>query len=102
MIFEINNVDVRRGSEAAFEAAFAQCLPLLLRVAGCRGAELLRSIERPDRYIVQVTWESLTDHVEGYPSTPEAAEVRGLLRPLIAHAEPMHFEAVPRCDVTLL
>ena len=100
MILEINTVDVHPGSEIAFEAAFARCLPLLLRVAGCRGAELLRSIERPDRYIVQVTWESLADHIEGYPSTPEAAEVRGLLRPLIAHAEPMHFEVVPRRGVT--
>lgn len=92
MILEINTIDVRSGDEAAFETAFAQCVPLLLRVKGCRAAGLLRCIEQPGRYQVQVEWERLTDHVDHYPSTPEAAEVRALLRPLIARAEPAHFE----------
>lgn len=92
MVLEINSIDVRPGDEAAFEAAFACCVPLLLRVQGCRSATLLRCIEVPGHYQVQVEWAQLSDHVDHYPSTSEAAEVRGLLRPLIARAAPTHFQ----------
>jgi heme-degrading monooxygenase HmoA len=53
---------------------------------------LLRCIERPDRYLVHVEWRKLSDHVDHYPSTPEAAEVRARLLPLIARASRAHFE----------
>lgn len=94
MVLEINSIDVRAGDEAAFEAAFTLCVPLLLRVQGCRAAALLRCIEVPGRYQVQVEWAQLSDHVDHYPSTPEAAEVRNLLRPMIAQAAPAHFQIV--------
>lgn len=94
MVLEINNIDVRAGEEAAFAAAFARCVPILLRVQGCRAATLLRCIEEPGRYLVQVEWKHLSDHVDRYPSTPEAAEVRALLLPLIAQAAPAHFKIV--------
>jgi|SRR5690606_16964782 len=100
MVLEINSVDIHPGREAAFEQAFAQCIPLLLRVEGCRTATLLRCVEHPGRYIVQVEWNRLSDHVDGYPATAEAAEIRSLLRPLIARAEPMHFEAAGDRGIT--
>ena len=92
MILEINSVEIHPGRERAFEEAFARCAPLLLRVEGCLSATLLRCIERPGRYSVQVEWNRLFDHVDRYPATSEAAEIRALLQPLIARAEPMHFE----------
>jgi hypothetical protein len=44
---------------------------------------------------VRIGWERLEDHVESYPQTAEAGEIRALLAPLIAHADRGHFEAVP-------
>ena len=95
MIFEVNEIRVAPGDGPAFEAAFAKAKALLLRVAGCRLVELLRSLEQPGRYQVRVGWERLADHVDLYPGTAEAAQVRALLSPLIAGAERGHFEEVP-------
>lgn len=92
MVLEINMVDVHPGREGAFEAAFAEAAPLLRRVRGCVGIELSRCVERPGRYQVRVEWETLADHRDHYPTTAEAGQVRALLLPLIAAAEPAHFE----------
>ena len=94
MVWEINGLDIHPGREAEFETAFARAVPLLLRVRGCRAAELLRCVETPGRYQVRVEWAALADHREHYPATAEAAEIRALLLPMIAKAEPAHFERV--------
>lgn len=95
MIYECNEIRVAPGAGAAFEAAFAKAKPLLLRVPGCRSVALLRRTGEPDRYQVRVGWARLEDHVEVYPATAEAAEIRAMLAPLIAEADRGHYEAVP-------
>lgn len=95
MVYESNLIKVAPGGSPAFETAFAAAKPLLLRVPGCRSVELLRQVEETDRYQVRVGWDRLEDHVETYPQTAEAAEIRALLAPLIAHADRGHYEAVP-------
>ena len=95
MIFEINEVRVADGNAPAFEAAFAAARPLLLEVAGCQSVALLRRLGDPGRYLVQIGWERLEDHVEAYPATRQAAAVRALLGPLIVALERGHFAPVP-------
>lgn len=95
MVYESNLIKVAPGGGPAFETAFAKAKPLLLRVPGCRSVELLRQVEDAYRYQVRVGWDRLEDHVETYPQTGEAAEIRALLAPLIAHADRGHYEAVP-------
>lgn len=94
MIWEINTVDTHPGKEAQFEAAFSSALPLLLRIRGCRSAELLRCVEISGRYQVRVEWETLADHRDHYPTTAEASDIRALLLPLIAKGAPAHFERI--------
>lgn len=90
MIFEVNDIEVARGAGARLEAAFADVRRLLLQVPGCRSAELLRDLETPGRYQVRVAWEKLADHVETYPATSQAVEIRALLAPLVARIERRH------------
>ena len=94
MIFEINAVAVRSDGAAQFEAAFARVALLLAEVSGCRSARLLRCLERPGHYQVQVEWERLEDHEVIYPATQQSVEIRKLLQPLIGSAERGHFEPV--------
>lgn len=95
MVLEINEVTVAPGQGTAFETAFARARRLLLGVSGCLSVELLRRRGEPGRYQVQVAWEQLEDHVEHYPRTDEAAQVRALLGPLIASMERGHYEVAP-------
>jgi heme-degrading monooxygenase HmoA len=95
MIIESNDIRVAPDEGPRFEAAFALAKKLLLRVPGCCSAELLRRLGEPDRYQVRVGWARLEDHVDLYPATAEATQIRALLAPLIAHADRGHYEAVP-------
>lgn len=95
MVLEINEVTVVSGQGAAFETAFAQARRLLLEMPGCLSAELLRRRGEPGHYQVRVAWEQLEDHVEHYPRTAEATQVRALLGPLIATMERGHYEVAP-------
>ena len=62
MVLEIAQIDVKPGTEAAFEAAVRQAAPLLCRTRGYVRAELLRSLEIPTRYRLLVQWETVENH----------------------------------------
>jgi heme-degrading monooxygenase HmoA len=94
MVYEVNLVETAPADAAAFELAFARAAKLLGRVRGCVSVELFRCVERPHAYQVRVGWRRIEDHVEHYPASEEAAEIRALLGPLIAGATPGHFESV--------
>jgi heme-degrading monooxygenase HmoA len=94
MVFEINKVTVARDQAARFETAFAYAALLLRRIAGCRSVALMRCVERPGHYQVRVGWGRIEDHVDHYPTTSEAAEIRALLRPLIETSDAAHFHKV--------
>ncbi|MGL4542560.1 MAG: antibiotic biosynthesis monooxygenase family protein, partial [Polymorphobacter sp.] len=52
MIVEVAVLDVREGSEAAFEAAFVQARPLIAATPGFIDLALWRCIETPGRYLL--------------------------------------------------
>lgn len=91
MIWEINQFETDPALAREFEGAFAEARPLLLDVPGCCEARLLRSVERPGVYLVQVGWTKLADHTEGYPANPLSAQVRALIGPYVRRIEPGHF-----------
>jgi heme-degrading monooxygenase HmoA len=62
MIFEMAQIEIKPGMESAFENGVAQAVPLFQRAPGCRGVQLLKSIEQPSRYTLMVTWESVDAH----------------------------------------
>ena len=94
MIFEINSVRVAPERAAEFEAAFAQARELLLEVPGCRSARLLKCLEQPERYQVQIGWERIEDHRNHYPQTGQAPRVRAMIMPLIESADMAHYEVL--------
>jgi quinol monooxygenase YgiN len=62
MIWEIAQIEVKPGAEAAFEAAVAKAVPLFKNARGCKGMQLHRSVEQPSRYRLVVDWQSIEDH----------------------------------------
>jgi heme-degrading monooxygenase HmoA len=79
MITEIAQIEVKPGMESEFEAAVKKATPIFKRSKGCRGMELRRSIEKPSRYRLLVTWETVEDHTVGFRNSPEFQEWRGLV-----------------------
>ncbi|GAA0678122.1 antibiotic biosynthesis monooxygenase [Kitasatospora atroaurantiaca] len=81
MILESALLDVLPGREDAFLGAFAQAKPLIAVQKGFRSLALRRCLDegRGARFLLQVEWETLEDHTEGFRGSPEYQEWRALL-----------------------
>jgi heme-degrading monooxygenase HmoA len=81
MFFEIAEIEVKPGDEAAFEAAVGKAAPLFQRSKGCRGLELQRTVEKPSKYRLVVKWETVEDHMVHFRNAEEFQEWRKLVSP---------------------
>lgn len=79
MILEIAQIDIKPGSEAAFEAAVKKAVPLFKRAKGCRAMTLARSEEKPSRYRLFVQWETLENHTVDFRGSADFQEWRRLV-----------------------
>jgi heme-degrading monooxygenase HmoA len=86
-------LDVKAGQEAAFEAAFAEALPLIASSPGFVALRLARGHEVPGRYLLLVEWATLEAHTEGFRGSPAYSRWRELLHhfydpfPTVEHFE---------------
>ncbi|BFV59354.1 antibiotic biosynthesis monooxygenase [Kitasatospora sp. CMC57] len=81
MILESALLDVRPGLEQEFLAAFTEARPLIAVQRGFRSLELRRCLDqgRSSRFLLQVEWETLADHTEGFRRSAEYERWRELL-----------------------
>jgi len=79
MILEIAQIDIKPGSEAAFETAVRQAVPLFKRAKGCSAMTLARSAEMPSRYRLFVQWETLENHMVDFRESADFKEWRSLV-----------------------
>lgn len=98
MVMEVNIVEIDPAQATAFETAFADAARLLRQAQGCKQVRLLRCLEHPGRYQVQLRWATLADHVDRYREGPIAPQVRAIVAPFLRKADPMHFEVVALPD----
>lgn len=92
MVLEVTEITTKAEDTGRFVAAFDAARRFLLEVPGCEEVALLRCLEEPERFQVQVRWRHLSDHTEVYTQSPQALQVRGLLMPLIQSRRMLHFE----------
>lgn len=95
MILEIADFRIVDGRQAEFEEAIQKAIATVIsRASGFKGATVRRSIESPQRYVLQVQWETLEDHTKGFRESPLFGEWRGIIGPFFAAPpEVEHFQA---------
>jgi len=96
VILEIADFRIPPGQNAAFEAAIQRGLDTVASQAkGFKGAKVNRGIENPERYVLQIFWDTLEDHTVGFRQGPLFPQWRALVGPFFA-APPVveHFELV--------
>jgi heme-degrading monooxygenase HmoA len=86
MIFEMAEIEVKPGEEAAFEAGVAKAVFLFKRAKGCHGVQLQRLIEKPSKYRLVVKWETVEDHTVHFRGSEDFQEWRRLVGPSFASA----------------
>ena len=85
MIIEIAQFDVKPGMENAFEAGVRAALPIFKRAKGCGGLQMLRSIEKPNRYRLLLKWDTVENHTIDFRGSSDYQD----FRTLVAHCYPV-------------
>jgi len=98
MILELADIRIHEGQNAAFEEAIARGLNTVISQAkGFSGFKVNRSIESPQRYILQIFWETLEDHTIGLRQSERFTQWRAIVGPFFAGPPTVeHFELVTR------
>jgi quinol monooxygenase YgiN len=98
MVLEIADIRIHPGQQAAFEEAIQRGLDTVAAQAkGMRGYRVHQGIESPDRYVLQIEWETLEDHTVGFRQGPLFAQWRAIVGPFFAGPPTVeHFAQVAR------
>ncbi len=81
MVLERVIFTAKEGSEADFQAAFANARRYLEESVGCQSVELLQGVERPETFLLLVEWDLIESHMEGFVKSPSFAAFAELLGP---------------------
>ena len=93
MILEVATLDVRPGQEAEFETAFTEASAIISSMHGYLSHELQRCMEKRNRYVLLVNWETLEHHNIGFRQSAEYQRWKALLHhfydpfPTVEHYE---------------
>ncbi len=79
MILEVAILDVKPGREKEFEAAFSEAQKIISSMDGYISHQLQKCIEKDNRYILLVNWQTLEDHTIGFRGSEQYQEWRRLL-----------------------
>jgi heme-degrading monooxygenase HmoA len=85
MILEIADIHIAPGQQAAFEEAIQRALTTVLpKAKGAHRYKVNRCIESPERYVLQIFWDTVEDHTVGFRQSPLFAEWRSHIGPFFA------------------
>ena len=97
MILEVVILDVSSGREQEIETAFREASRIIASMAGYSSHQLQRCLEKQNRYLLLVRWETLEAHTIGFRGSNEYQEWKKQLHhfydpfPIVEHYE-MIFE----------
>lgn len=91
MVLEVAMLSVIKGLSSDFEKAFAQAELIIARQDGYISHELKKCVEKNDKYLLEVRWESLEDHTIGFRGSEDYQRWKQLLHhfyapfPIVEH-----------------
>lgn len=96
MILELADIRIHPGHNAAFDEAIARGLnDVISRANGFMGFKVNKGIESPERYILQIFWNTLEDHTVGFRQSDAFAQWRAIVGPFFASPPVVeHFDLV--------
>ena len=100
MILELADIRIHPGQQAEFDAAIERGLRTVIsRAEGMRGFKVNKGIESPERYILQIFWDTLEAHTVAFRGGPLFAEWRAIVGPYFAQPPVVeHFTLIAKSD----
>ena len=85
MILEIAEITIRPGEQTAFDAAIARGIETVIsRATGFRRANVHKGIDSPERYVLQIEWDTLENHTVDFRGSPAFVQWRAIVGPFFA------------------
>ena len=79
MVLEVAILDVKPNKTVDFENTFAKAQLIISSIDGYISHQLQKCVEKPNRYILLVNWETIEDHTVGFRKSEEYQKWRKLL-----------------------
>ncbi len=98
MILEIADIRIHPGQQDAFDEAIQRGLNTVISQArGFRGFKVNKGIESPERYVLEIFWDTLEDHTVAFRQSDLFTQWRAIVGPFFA-GPPLveHFELLAR------
>ncbi|MCX4029054.1 antibiotic biosynthesis monooxygenase [Endozoicomonas sp. SM1973] len=70
---------VKLSQEGDFEQAFSKAQTIIVNIPGYISHQLQKCIEKPNRYILLVNWQTIEDHTVGFRQSDQYQEWKRLL-----------------------
>lgn len=98
MILEIAEIRIAPGQQAAFDEAITRALETVaVQAKGMRGYKVNKGIESPERYVLQIFWDTLENHTVDFRQGPLFAQWRAIIGPFFASPPVVeHFDLVTK------
>ena len=98
MILELVDIRIHAGQQTAFDEAIARGVTTVIAQAkGFRGYKINQGIENPERYILEIFWETLENHTVDFRQSPAFTEWRAIVGPYFAVPPTVeHFKLLSR------
>ena len=84
MILELADIRIQPGQQAAFDEAIARGVAVISKARGYIGHSVHKGIESPERYVLQIRWETLENHTVDFRGSEAFASWRAIVGPFFA------------------
>ena len=85
MILELVDIRIQPGKQTEFDAAVQRGLEqVIANATGYKGHVINKCIETPERYVVQIYWETLENHTVDFRESPAFQDWRAIVGPFFA------------------
>ena len=100
MILELADIRIQPGQQAAFDAAIQRgIVEVISKAKGFQGFKVNKGIESPERYILQIFWDTLENHTIDFRESPAFADWRAIVGPFFAGPPTVeHFHLLAKSD----
>jgi heme-degrading monooxygenase HmoA len=100
MILELADIRIHPGQNAAFDEAIARGLrDVISQAKGFKGHTVNKGIENPERYVLQIFWETLENHTVDFRQSEAFTQWRSIVGPFFAGPPVVeHFDLLTKSD----
>jgi len=85
MILEVADIRIHPGQQTAFDEAILHGVETVISKAqGFVGYKVSKGLESPERYLLQIQWETLENHTVDFRGSASFADWRAIVGPFFA------------------